>query len=58
METGKWNLEAISRYGIMRLGMLILEHIRPPFKIVKLEGDAIAYYVPVEMLPEAERVPL
>ena len=42
----------------LELTKLILEHIRPPFKIVKLEGDAIAYYVPVEMLPEAERVPL
>ena len=53
METGSYI--AIWDYEV-ELTKLILEHIRRPFKIVKLEGDAVAYYVP-EMLSEAERIP-
>lgn len=34
----------------------ILEHIQPPFKLVKLEGDAVFYYAPAELFPEAERL--
>src|SRR5262249_40271353 len=41
---------------IEELTKLILGHIKPPFKIVKLEGDAVLYYVPSEMLPEGERL--
>jgi hypothetical protein len=35
---------------------LLLDHIKPPLKIVQLEGDAVFYYVPEEMLPEPERL--
>jgi len=35
---------------------LLLDHIQPPLKIVQLEGDAVFYYVPEEMLPEPERL--
>ena len=35
---------------------LLLDHIHPPLKIVQLEGDAVFYYVPEEMLPEPERL--
>ncbi len=35
---------------------LLLDHIQPPLKIVQLEGDAVYYYVPGEMLPEPERL--
>ena len=36
------------------LTKLILGHIQPPLKMVKLEGDAAFYYAPGEMIPEAE----
>ena len=41
---------------VEELTKLILSHILPPFKIVKLEGDAVFYYVPGDMLPEGERL--
>ena len=41
---------------IEEITKLLLAHIQPPFKIVKLEGDAVFYYVPEEMLPEPERL--
>jgi hypothetical protein len=41
---------------IEELTKLILNHIQPPFKLVKLEGDAVFYYAPAEMFPEAERL--
>src|SRR6266481_5065637 len=41
---------------IEELTKLILDHIQPPLKMVKLEGDAVLYYVPGEMLPEAEQL--
>ncbi len=41
---------------IEEITKLMLDHIQPPFKIVKLEGDAVFYYVPEEMLPEPERL--
>jgi uncharacterized protein YndB with AHSA1/START domain len=41
---------------IEEITRLLLDHIQPPFKLVKLEGDAVFYYVPQEMLPEPERL--
>ena len=41
---------------IEELTKLILGHIQSPLKMVKLEGDAVFYYAPAEMLPEAERL--
>lgn len=41
---------------IEEITTLLLDHIKPPFKVVKLEGDAVFYYVPEEMLPEPERL--
>ena len=41
---------------IEEITKLLLDHIQPPFKMVKLEGDAVLYYVPEEMLPEPERL--
>ncbi|HKB43656.1 MAG TPA: DUF2652 domain-containing protein [Chitinophagaceae bacterium] len=41
---------------VEELTKLILGHIQPPLKMVKLEGDAVFYYVPAEMLPDAERL--
>ncbi len=41
---------------VEELTKLILHHIQPPFKLVKLQGDAVLYYAPAEMLPEAERL--
>ncbi len=38
------------------LTKLLLSHIVPPFKLVKLEGDAVFYYTHGDMLPEAERL--
>src|SRR4030095_16340390 len=35
---------------------LIVKHVNPPLKIVQLEGDAVFYYVPGEILPEPERI--
>jgi hypothetical protein len=35
---------------------MILGHILTPLKLVKLEGDAVFYYAPAEMLPEGERL--
>jgi hypothetical protein len=40
---------------VEELTKLILDHIKPPFKLVKLEGDAVFYYAQAEMFPEAER---
>ena len=43
--------------GILEeLTKLILSHIMSPFKIVKLEGDAVFYYTEEESMPEAERL--
>jgi hypothetical protein len=50
--TGLEHAQAI----IEELTKLVLDHIRSPMKMVKLEGDAVFYYVPGEMLPEAERL--
>ena len=41
---------------IEELTKLLIDHIRSPLKIVKLEGDAVFYFVPEEMLPEPERL--
>jgi hypothetical protein len=41
---------------IEEITTLLIDHIKLPFKIVKLEGDAVFYYVPAEMLPEPERL--
>jgi len=41
---------------IEELTKLILSHIQPPLKMVKLEGDAVFYYAPAEMLSDAERL--
>jgi uncharacterized protein YndB with AHSA1/START domain len=41
---------------VEELTKLILTHINPPLKIIKLEGDAVFYYAPGEMLPESERL--
>ncbi len=41
---------------VEELTKLIIGHILPPFKILKLEGDAVFYYASGEMLPEAEAV--
>lgn len=41
---------------VEELTKLILDHIQSPMKVVKLEGDAVFYYVPAEMLPDAERL--
>ncbi len=41
---------------IEELTKLILGHIQSPLKVVKLEGDAVFYYAPAEMLPDAERL--
>ena len=41
---------------IEEITKLLLDHIKPPFKIVKLEGDAVFYYVPEELLPQPERL--
>ncbi len=41
---------------VEELTTLILDHVRPPMKMVKLEGDAVFYYIPGESLPEAERL--
>ncbi len=41
---------------VEELTQLIIEHVKQPFKIVKLEGDAVFYYTPAEMLPEPERL--
>ena len=41
---------------IEEITTLLLDHIKPPFKLVKLEGDAVFYYVPGELLPEPERL--
>lgn len=41
---------------IEELTKLILGHIQRPLKMVKLEGDAVFYYAPAEMLPDAERL--
>ena len=41
---------------IEELTKLILGHIQSPLKMVKLEGDAVFYYAPAEMLPDAERL--
>lgn len=41
---------------IEELIKLILSHIQAPFKLVKLQGDAILYYAPAEMFPEAEHL--
>jgi hypothetical protein len=34
----------------------ILAHVRAPFKLVKLEGDAVFFYAPGAALPDAERL--
>jgi len=41
---------------VEELTKLILGHLKPPLKMVKLEGDAVFYYAPAEMLPDAERI--
>lgn len=41
---------------IEELTKLILGHIQSPLKMVKLEGDAVFYYVPSGSLPDAERL--
>ena len=41
---------------IEELTKLILGHIQSPLKMVKLEGDAVFYYAPVEKFPDAERL--
>ena len=41
---------------IEELTNLILGHIQSPLKMVKLEGDAVFYYAPAEMLTDAERL--
>ena len=41
---------------VEELTKLILDHIQSPMKVVKLEGDAVFYYVPAKMLPDAERL--
>src|SRR5437764_8327791 len=38
------------------LTSLVVKHIRSPFKLVKLEGDAVFYYAPSESLPEPDRL--
>lgn len=41
---------------VEELTSLLINHILAPLKLVKLEGDAVFYYAPGEMLPEAERL--
>jgi hypothetical protein len=41
---------------VEELTKLILGHIQAPFRLVKLQGDAVLYYAPAEMFPEAERL--
>src|SRR4030095_6060344 len=41
---------------VEELTKLIIVHVKPPLTIVKLEGDAVFYYTPGEMLPEPERL--
>jgi hypothetical protein len=41
---------------VEELTKLMIRHIQAPLKLVKLEGDAVLYYTPAEMLPDAERL--
>ncbi len=35
---------------------IILTHVRAPYKLIQLEGDAVFYYAPGHLIPQAERV--